>query len=73
MTAEAWIALVVRRYEFFVKHAHAEEIADQCPEVPAFYAILETLHERCLKFHLWSTQSPWSQQEIFNIRPERGQ
>ena len=49
MTAEAWIALVVRRYQFFLKHAPAEEVADQCPEVPAFYAILETLHERCLE------------------------
>ena len=28
MTAEAWIALVLRRYQFFLKHAPAEEIVD---------------------------------------------
>ena len=50
MSAEIWIAMALDRYEYFLKRAHAEEVASQCPDVPVFCNILETLHQRCFHF-----------------------
>ena len=50
MSAERWIELALGRYEYFLKHAPAETVASQCPDVPEFYDILYHLHQRC--FHI---------------------
>ena len=48
MLAEEWIAIVFDRYQYFLQHASVHAIADACPLLPQFCALLEKLCEQVL-------------------------
>ena len=49
MLAAGWIALACQRYACFLNRLHELFVATRCPQVPAFYQMLDILHQSCLQ------------------------
>ena len=47
MWAAGWIALARERYFSFLTRASPENVMALCPDLPAFYQTLDTLHQNC--------------------------
>ena len=49
MLAAGWIALACQRYACFLNRLHENVVATRCPQVQAFYQMLDILHQSCLQ------------------------
>ena len=47
--AVEWIALARKRYACLLNRVQEDAVATRCPQVPAFYQMLDIVHHSCLK------------------------